>query len=315
MKTASGALATLINSGVFYCADIYTITSVNGPVVRLTTADFDAIDTSAQRYSCGSIGSGSPKIDLKQSRVQGHWTRGLDSDQWLVAMLPTTQDPISGVMTYPDVIGGTPWLAACRAGLFDAATVLVQRAYWAAPPTPPLTPTAQTCVGSITIFSGIVGQVDCTQTITMFTINDYKSLLQLNMPRNLYQPSCRNLLFDTRCTLSAASYANSANATAGSSASGVVASPAAPGGSGSYQLGKMTCTSGLNAGFSRVIAAVNGSTYQPQYPFPFAVSVGDGFTFYPGCNKSTGSGGCGGFSNIANFRGEPFIPVPEVAIS
>ena len=317
MKTIGATAAALINSGSYYSADLYTFTSNLGPVVRLTTADFDAYDNVGSLYSCGSIGSGSPKIDLKQSKVQGHWTRGLDSDQWLVALEPTTQDPFTGAFTYPDVIGGTPWLAGCRAGLFDGARVTVRRGIWAAPPTPPYTPASRTCVDRLIVFKGLVGQVDCSQTVTFFTINDFKYLLNMNMPRNVYQASCRNLLGDTRCTVNLSSYAKTATAVAGSTPNMVLASPAAPGGSGTFQLGLMTATSGLNTSFSRVIAAwTNGTpqSFQPQVPFPLVVSAGDGFTFTPGCDKSTGSTGCTGFANIAHFRGEPFIPTPEVQI-
>ena len=81
MKTASGPLATLINSSVFYSCTLYTFTSKIGPTIRLTTADFDAIDNVGNVYSCGSIGSGLPKIEVAGSRVTGHWTRGLDNGQ------------------------------------------------------------------------------------------------------------------------------------------------------------------------------------------------------------------------------------------
>ncbi len=317
MKSIGGAGAALINSGQFYSADLYTITSNIGPVVRLTTADFDAFDNSGNLYSCGSIGSGNPKIDLKQSKVQGRWTRGLDSDQWLVALIPTTTDPFTGAMTYPDVIGGTPWLAGCRAGLFDGAQVVVRRAIWAAPPSVPYTQASRTCVDSIIVFSGLIGQVDCSQTVTFFTINDYKYLLNINMPRNVFQSSCRNMLGDARCTVNLSSYAKTASAVSGSSAALIKASPAAPGGSGTFALGMMTATSGQNEGFARVIAAWTSGTpqtFQPQYPFPFPVATGDGFTFTPGCDKSMGATGCAGFSNIAHSRGEPRIPAPEVQI-
>jgi uncharacterized phage protein (TIGR02218 family) len=317
VKTASTALAALINSSAFYCADLYTFASTLGPVVRLTTADFDVIDNSGNVYSSGSIGSGSPKIDLKQSRVQGHWTRGLDPGRWLVALLPTTQDPFTLEFTYPDVVGGTPWLAACRAGVFDGATCVVQRAYWAAPPAVPFTALSRTCVGTLIVFSGLVGPVDSSQTITFFTINDYRYLLGMNMPRNHYQSSCRNMLGDARCTVNLASYANAATALAGSTEGLLIASPAAPGGSGSYNLGVMAATSGANSGFSRTIAAWTPGTpqtFQPQNPFPLPIAAGDGFSFTPGCDKSMGATGCAGFANIAHFRGEPYIPVPETQI-
>jgi uncharacterized phage protein (TIGR02218 family) len=317
VKSVSSPLASLINGGVFYDADLYSFTSVLGPTIRLTTADFDAYDNVGNVYSSGSIGSGSPKIDLKESKVQGHWTRGLDSDQWLVALMPTTQDAYSGAFTYPDVVGGTPWLAACRAGLFDGAACVVQRAYWATPPVPPYTRLSRTPVGTLTVFSGLVGQVDCNQTVTFFTINDYKYLLGMTMPRNLYQSSCRNVLGDARCKVNLPSFARSAAAQAGTTPSSIIAAPGTPGGSGTFQRGLMMATTGLNEGFSRTIAAVTGSgtlTFQPQYPFPFPIGIGDSFTFTPGCDRSMGSGGCAGFSNIANFRGEPRIPVPEVQV-
>jgi hypothetical protein len=323
MKAASPALAALLTAAIaegatsqLYSADLYTITPNSGPVVRLCTADFDAFDNLGNVYSCGSIGSGLPKIDLRQSHVQGKWTRGLDDDQWSVALLPTTQDPFSGALTFPDVYGGTPWLAACRAGLFSGAAVQVARAYWSAPPTPPYSVASRTCVGSVVVYAGIVGEVDATQTLCFFNFSSYKYLLSMNMPRNLIQASCVHQLFDARCTLSAASFAKTATALGGSSQYSVVAAPAAPGGSGTYTQGRMLGTSGLNAGLQRTIVSWSGSAFQPQYPWPFAVAVGDGFTFWPGCDKSMGAGGCGagGFNNLVNFRGQPFTPTPEIQI-
>jgi hypothetical protein len=288
-------------------------------VIGPAPSAFGAAATSgfATTYSCGSIGSGLPKIDLKQSKVQGKWTRGLDSDQWQVAILPTTQDPWSGEFTYPDLAGGTPWLAACIAGLFDGAIVSVARAYFAAPPVPPYSVASQTCVGVVFVFYGIVGTVDASETICVFTINDFKYLLSLTMPRNLIQASCRHTLFDSRCTLNAASYAQTATAMAGSTPQLLIAEPAAPAGSGTYQMGLVKCTSGANATFSRMTTSWDGvSQFQPQYPWPFAIAAGDSFIFYPGCDKSLGAQGCSGFNNVPNFLGPGvFAPVPEIQMS
>lgn len=321
MKTASPALVALLNAAIaqgatseLYSVDLYTFTPLTGPVIRLCTADFDAIDNSGNVYSCGSIGSGYPKIDLKQSKVQGTWTRGLDDDQWSVALMPTVQDPFTGAYTFPDVFGSTPWLAACRAGLFASATVQVARAYWAAPPTAPYSVASRTCVGSVVVYGGIVGEVDAVETVCVFNCSSYKYLLSMQMPRNLVQASCRHQLFDARCTLNAASFAQTATALAGSTQASLVANPATPGGSKTYTQGRMVCTSGLNAGLQRTIVAWNGATFQPLQPWPFAIAVGDSFTFYVGCDKSLGSGGCGGFANTVNFLATPYIPQPEIQI-
>jgi hypothetical protein len=328
MKAASPALIALLNAAIaqgatstLYSVDLYTFTPLNGPVIRLCTGDFDAIDNAGNVYSCGSIGSGFPKIDLKQSKVQGQWTRGLDDDQWTVALLPTVQDPFTGAFTYPDVFGATPWLAACRFGMFSGAPITVARAYWAAPPTPAQIVAegvnARTCVGSVVVYGGIIGEVDATQTLCFFNCSSYKYLLSMNLPRNLVQGSCRNLLYDARCGLNAASFAQTATAQAGSTSFNVIATAPTPGGSGTYTKGRMVCTAGANLGLQRMITNWTGGAFQPQYPWPFPVAAGDTFTVYPGCDKSTGPGGCGGFygaSYVNFFAGAPFVPQPEIQI-
>lgn len=317
MKTVPGPLAALILSGDFFCVTLYEITSTLGPVVRLAAADFDALDENGHTYFCGRRGSGYPKVDLQKSRATGHWTKGLDADEWTLTALPTTQDEISGALTYPDVVGGTPWLQACRSGFFQGAACVVRRGYWASPPTVPQTALSRTCAGSLILFNGLVGQVDCTTTQTVLKISDYKILLHQTMPRNVYQASCRNRLGDARCGVNIAALAKTAAAASGSTPYAVKASPATPGGSGVWPLGMMTATSGANAGFSRVIAdwsAGSPQIFRPQAPFPFPVSAGDGFSFTPGCDKSLGAHGCSGFANVAKFRAEPRIPTPEVQL-
>ena len=52
-------------------------------------------------------------------------------------------------------------------------------------------------------------------------------------------------------------------------------------------------------------------------PETFTVAPGDGFTFYPGCDKSMGDGGCGagGFNNLVNFLAPGvYAPQPELQI-
>jgi hypothetical protein len=333
VKNANAAVISLLSAipPTFHVVDFYSFGLTGGITINLCNGDFDALGPPPSafasattsgfttQYYCGSINSGYPKIDLKQSKVQGKWSRGLDSDEWKVALLPTVQDPFTGAYTYPDVIGGTPWFQGIDAGFFDSASISVARAYYASPPTPAQiiagSVAARTCVGTILIFQGLVGAVDCNETICALTCNDYKYLLDALMPRNLIQMECKNNLFDTRCTLTAATYAKTAVALSGSSASIVYAAPAAPGGSGSYVRGRMIGTSGANATFQRQIAGWDGaSAFTPQQSWAFPVAPGDGFTFYPGCDKSNGSGGCAGFANLPNFRGFPNVPPPEIQI-
>ena len=89
-----------------------------------------------------------------------------------------------------------------------------------------------------------------------------------------------------------------------------------PTGFGTYALGRVVFTSGLNAGFTRAIrtmaSAAGVLTLGLIAPMPFAVAAGDTFTAYPGCDKQMAT--CTLFSNIANFGGQPYIPSPETAV-
>lgn len=313
MKAVSPGLASLIYSGNFQSWLIYTITPVNGAPIRLSSADFDIFDGLGNRFSCGGINSGMPKVDGASSRTSASIKAGLDPDAWTLLVLPSTQDPFTGVFTYPDLMGGTPWLQACRSGLFDGAVAIVQRAFFATAPTLPLSRTNCTALGTTIEFTGLVGQVDANTVTTSFNLNGYNALLSTMMPRNIYQAECRHQLFDSGCTLAALSFANLASALTGSTSSLVLASPAAPGGSGTYQLGRMRFVNGLNAGLQRLISGWDGiSAFRLLYPFPFAVSAGDVLNVYPGCDKSLGVQGCGGFANKVNFGGEPNVPLPEI---
>ncbi|MDP8997127.1 MAG: DUF2163 domain-containing protein [Pseudomonadota bacterium] len=315
MKTASAPLIALIGTGVFSVWHLYTITLAGGLVLRLTSADFDITDNVGNRYLCGIYGSASPRIDAKSARVTAHIKAGLDPDSWQVSVMPLVMDIFTGTFTYPDLVGGTPWLQACQSGLFDGATVTVQAAYFAAPPALPWTVANTTCVGTTIEFAGYLGQIDADVTTTNLTFTGWGGLLSDITPPNVYQAGCRHQLFDAGCTLSAGAYVKTGTALAGSTKTILKATPAAPSGSGSYQLGKVSFTSGQNSGFSRLIAAWDGvSTFTLLYPLPFTIGIGDTFNVYPGCDKSLGAGGCGGFANTVNFDGTPNIPLPEIII-
>ena len=47
-------------------------------------------------------------------------------------------------------------------------------------------------------------------------------------------------------------------------------------------------------------------------PFSFPVAIGDAFIVYPGCDKQQST--CAMFGNLANYRGQPYIPVPELSV-
>lgn len=172
----------------------------------------------------------------------------------------------------------------------------------------PLVPT-----GTIIKFVGRVAQVDCGRSIATFTVNSHLELLNQNMPRNLWQQSCVNTLFDTSCTLSVASFAVAGTALTGSASNSLNAMIAQA--TGYFDLGVITFTSGVNNGISRTVKQyIEGSpgTISLIAPFPNAPAAGDTFNAFPGCNKLQPT--CQNkFSNLANFRGFPYVPENETA--
>jgi hypothetical protein len=228
--------------------------------------------------------------------------------------MPRPVDLVTGE-AFPDTIGSIPWIEAAQAGALDAADVQIDRAYFSSLPTWPMLPGGAAPVGTITIFAGMVAEVDTTDTTVVVTINDYRSLTSFSMPRNYFSGMCRHMLFGPGCNNAGsnpqASYAESGTVGAGSTQAQIIAPGiATPGGSQTYTLGSLQFTSGSNEGYWAFITQWDGSAaLSLLQPLPFAVEVGDTFTAYPGCPKTTTA--CAQFNNSPQFGGEPLIPVPE----
>ena len=319
MAAISPALITLFNNVVaqinsLYVWRIYTITLFGGGVLRFADADFDIkaivstgpLNIAGQTYPASTV-----RVDAKQSKTQAHWKIGLDTDQYVLVLMPRPFDQVTGT-PFPDLIGGVPWLQAANAGALDAADFQVDECYFSALPTWPMPAGGAMPVGCKTIFAGVIAEVDTTNAVAILTVNDYRYLFSFSMPRHYYEAQCRHTLFDAGCTLNAAAYAVNGTVGAGSSAATIVgAGLPRPQGSGTYTLGRIVFTSGPNQTFQRTVRNWDGGvTLSLLNPLPYAPAPGDGFTVYPGCNKLFTT--CGAFGNQINYGGQPFIPPPEV---
>jgi len=310
------ALVTLFNNflaglGGLHVARLYTITLFGGGVIRFTDADFDIkAKSTSTRVNGFTYSSGGIRVDQKESKTQAHMKIGTDTDTWVVVLMPRPFDLVTGA-AFPDMIGEVPWLQAAQGGALDAADFQVDEAYFSAVPTWPIPPAGAVPVGCRTIFAGTVAEVDTTNAVAVLTVNDYRSLFTIQMPLHFYQAQCRHALFDNGCTLNAASYAVACNVASGSTQSTIRGNGLAiPQGSGTYQLGRIVMTGGMNKTFQRTIKTWDGSfTIGLLNPLPFPVAPGDTFLAYPGCNKLFST--CGQFGNQLNYGGQPFIPPPE----
>ena len=293
MKAISTALRDLLATRQFFKARLYQLSLVNGGTLYYTSADTDIL------WGGHTYVSGAPLFDTRNSKAKCHWKLGVEVDQLVFGVIPGNA-----------TINGEPFLKAIKDGVFDGAELTVSNAYWPQQAwTKPIVPT-----GTIVTFVGRVAEIDAGRSMATFNVNSHLELLNQNMPRNLYQSGCLNTLFDSACTLNAASFAVSGTALSGSAANSLNATLGQP--TGYFDLGKVTFTSGANSGLSRSIKSyVQGSpgTISLISPFPNAPAVGDTFTIYPGCDKTSAT--CSGkFGNLANFRGLPFIPVNQTGV-
>ncbi len=118
------------------------------------------------------------------SRSKVNSSIGLSVDDLIVtiAATPLTQ------------INGNTLLAALVNGYFDGATVTVSRLVMPSP--------GDVSLGTVVWFRGTVGDItDISKIGAKFTIKALTEYLNIQMPKNLYQPSCRWTLFDVGCTL------------------------------------------------------------------------------------------------------------------
>lgn len=81
-----------------------------------------------------------------------------------------------------------------------------------------------------------------------------------------------------------------------------------PGSVGTFDGGKITFTSGLNAGRSMEVKGYVPGLLVLALPMPYPVAVGDTYSLIPGCGKRVVEDCYTRYSNVVNFRGEPWRP-------
>lgn len=299
MKPITSSLTTLLATRKYMYASLFQFALVNGNNLYYTDHR-NNISWGGNIYSSG--GTVGPYFNLEGNKCKMTQVIGTGAQQFQLSCLPAQ-----------GTINGQAILSAIRQGVFDGAELTYSGAYWAQGVTDtPLTPVAPT--GVIIKQVGRIANVDIGRTAIIFTANDHLELLNLQMPRNLYQAPCANSLYDAGCTLNQASFAVSGTVISGSTVSVVKAALSQA--TGYFDLGQITFTSGINNGVTRSIKTyIQGTpgTVSLFTPLPSAPSAGNTFTIYPGCQKDINT--CTTkFNNALHFRGEPYIPAPETAV-
>ena len=266
-------------------ANLYTITLIGGTI--LTTCDIDVpVTWNGYTYAANSV---------LISGLKYKCALGVNVDSQKIG--------IDAKIT--DTIGGIPFMQALRQGLFDGAFIQRERAFFATLQTqaPVLTP-----IGTVILFKGRVSQIDSIgRTSAEVTVASDLVLLDIDMPRNLYQPNCSHVLFDAGCGLNRATYTSSGAVGAGSTLTQINWA----GASAAHQQGAITFTTGANAGAEATVKTASSGSLILAYPLQYAPASGDAFTICQGCDHTMAT--CQSkFANLGNFRGFPFVPPPQI---
>jgi len=80
-----------------------------------------------------------------------------------------------------------------------------------------------------------------------------------------------------------------------------------------FDNGQIAFVTGPNAGLVKAVKTFFSQQFTFNSPLPFPPNAGDTFIAYSGCDK-TQSTCTNKFSNLLNFEGMPYVPVPETAI-
>ena len=263
----SPELQAKLDAGIITLCRVWRITRVDGTIVRLTDRDVP-VTADGQTFS--------PSSGMRCSAIELH--EGLD---------PTTCD-ISGMFD-----GGGISLVDYLAGLYSHADVEIGLADWqdAAEPIDWLT-------------RGVMGDIKRNREGFEAQCNGISRLLSRGSAE-VTSPTCRAQLGDARCKVNMTPHTYTGSVATVTSRRVFTAATALADGLLDY--GRITFTSGANAGRSMEIKRQLGASIELYLPMPGNVLVADAFSATAGCDLLRTT--CvSKFDNVANMRAEPDLP-------
>jgi uncharacterized phage protein (TIGR02218 family) len=288
MKNTTAAVINLINAAratpdaPIAFAECFTFITTTGTAYTWTNVDYDVAFDGSVFSSKGPLVSG--------LKYKGSVGLEVDKQQITVAARPT------------DLINGAPFLIALRDGAFDGAPVYRDRVFLTAP--------MGSVVGGVRMFQGRISTVDSVgRTQATVTVASDLVILDYDMPRNLFSPTCLHVLYDAGCGIIRGTFSLDGAVGAGSNSNTINFSGARRGDA----QGSLVFTSGANSNVRATVKSVNvGVSYSLMYPLPFAPTEGDNFNVAFGCDHTQAT--CvAKFNNLPNFRGFPYVPPPQLA--
>lgn len=160
--------------------------------------------------------------------------------------------------------------------------------------------------GKLKLRKGWIGEVSIGKNRFVAEVRGLAQKLSKTIGE-LYSPSCRAILGDSRCKVNMAGFTVTGEITNVTS-NRIIKDSARSEEPGYFTGGKITFTSGNNSGLAMEIKEFGaGGLIELALPMPYSIEVGDEYSMQAGCDKSFET--CKAkFDNVINFRGEPHVP-------
>ncbi len=268
MKNLSSELSTHLGQEVTSTATCWKVTRRDGVVLGFTDHDAD-IEFEAVSYLAASGFTPTAIESSAQLSVDN-----LDIEGMLDA----------SVITEADIL----------AGKYDFAEVEVFLVNY-----------ADVSQGRMILRTGWIGEVRVQGKQFMAEMRGLTQQISTRIGSH-YSPGCRADFGDASCKIDASTYTVSGTVSTGASRQ-VFEDSARAESAGYFASGKVSFTSGDNAGLSMEVKEFNAGAFTLVLPLPYVIDAGDAYEAVAGCDKNFTT--CvAQFNNAVNFRGEPHVP-------
>src|SRR5436190_8862554 len=280
MRPCSAALADYLAAhDTFIVADLYTFALPTGEILRYSGWT-TMLHIPGTRFPPGSLNCDA--FGYTDFALGPRFGRSKVATK--IGVQPTELD-IEILAGAADAIGTVSFADAVRLGLFDGATLELDRLF--APPQADARGGLDTSLGAIIWFTGRVAETDTGRSKIQMKVKSLMNLLAIQqMPRRLYQAACTHVFGDTMCGFDRSSLAQTAAALSGSTQS-EIHTGLSPSPSTLFDQGTMLGLTGQNAGLTRTIRQMIGGTAYQHRAWLYPVATGDTFRFLPGCDHTT----------------------------
>lgn len=163
-------------------------------------------------------------------------------------------------------------------------------------------------VGKILLLKGFIGNLTLERGVFRGHVHSLADMLK-NYSPVIISHECTASLGDSRCKVNVADYSSSGTITEVLN-NFTIKDDNQTANDGWFDYGYITFTSGANAGLTFEVRRFEAKKFILLERLPYLPAVGDEYTAYAGCDKTAET--CKSkFNNFINFRGFPFVPLPD----